>query len=133
MQLAQTYRSEGRIIGDMVSSSKDVEESVYVTQSYNKNKNKSYKRKVEVVDEEDDKKSLSHIECYLCKQPGHYRNKCPLLAEAEKYLNKTKKSKTDNATKQVTVAKSVKSTKKSDGDDELVFVTHEIALDSRKA
>jgi hypothetical protein len=32
MQLAQTYRSEGRIIGDMVSSSKDVEESVYVTQ-----------------------------------------------------------------------------------------------------
>ena len=133
MQLAQTYRSEGRIIGDMVSSSKDVEESVYVTQSYNKNKNKSYKRKVEVVDEEDDKKSLSHIECYLCKQPGHYRNKCPLLAEAEKYLNKTKKSKTDNATKQVTVAKSVKSTKKSDGDDELVFVTHEIALASRKA
>ena len=28
MQLAQTYRSEGRIIGDMVSSFKDVEESV---------------------------------------------------------------------------------------------------------
>ena len=34
MQLAQTNRSEGRIIGDMVSSSKDVEESMYVTQSY---------------------------------------------------------------------------------------------------
>ena len=29
---------------------------------------------------------------------------------------------------QVTVAKSVKSTKKNDSDDELVFVTHEIAL-----
>ena len=66
MQLAQTYRSDGRIIGDMVSSPNDVEES-YVTQAYNKNKNKSFKRKVEVVDEYD-KKDLFHIECYLCKQ-----------------------------------------------------------------
>jgi len=86
-----------------------------------------------VVDEEDDKKSLSRIDCYQCKQLGHYRNKCPLLAEAEKYLNKTKKSKTDKAKKQVTVAKSVKSTRNNDSDDELVFVTQEIALASRKS
>ena len=57
------------------------------------------------------------------------------MAEAEKYLkkNKTKKSKTDNATKQVAVAKSVKSVKKNDSDDELVFITHKITLASRKA
>ena len=55
------------------------------------------------------------------------------MNEAAKYLNKTKKSKTENATTKVTVAKSVKSTKKSDGDDELVFVTHEISLASRKS
>ena len=68
----------------------------------------------------------------LALQPGQHRNKCLLLAEAEKYLNKKKKSKIDHATKQVTVAKSVKSTKKNDSDDELVFVMHEMALSSRK-
>ena len=83
----------------MVSSSKDVEESTYVTQAYNKYKNKSFKRKIKVFDKVD-KKDLSHIKCYLCKQSGHYWNKCPLLAEAEKYLNKTKKSITNNATNQ---------------------------------
>ena len=77
MQLSPTYRFEGRI-----SSSKDVEESVCVTQSYNKNK--SHLRKVEVVDKDDDKKIVSHIEYYPCKQPDHCRNKCLLLEEAEK-------------------------------------------------
>ena len=41
MQLAQTYRSEGRVIGDMVTSHRDSVESAYVTEGYEyKNKNK---------------------------------------------------------------------------------------------
>jgi len=46
MQLAQTYRSEGRVIGDMVTSHRDSVESAYVTEGYeykNKNKNKNKK------------------------------------------------------------------------------------------
>ena len=32
----------------------------------------------EVVKKEKDKaKDLSHVECYTCKQKGHYANKCP--------------------------------------------------------
>ena len=34
MQLAQTYCSEGRVIGDMVTSHRDSEESAYVTEGY---------------------------------------------------------------------------------------------------
>ena len=28
-------------------------------------------------DKDKDKKDLSNIECYICKQKGHYANKCP--------------------------------------------------------
>ena len=28
-------------------------------------------------DKDKDKKDLSHVECYTCKQKGHYANKCP--------------------------------------------------------
>ena len=36
MQLAQTYRSDGRVIGDTVSGGKSIDESAYVTQEYHK-------------------------------------------------------------------------------------------------
>ena len=34
MKLAQTYHSEGRVIGDMVTSHRDSEKSAYVTEGY---------------------------------------------------------------------------------------------------
>ena len=52
MQLTQIYRSEGGVIGDMVTSHRDAEQSAYVIEEYeyknkNKNINKKYKRKAE--------------------------------------------------------------------------------------
>jgi hypothetical protein len=45
MQLAQTYRSDGKVIGDMTSSARDNPETAYVTNSYKSRYNKNYKRK----------------------------------------------------------------------------------------
>ena len=52
MQLTQTYRFEGGVIGDMVTFHRDAEQSAYIIEEYehknkNKNKNKQYKRKAE--------------------------------------------------------------------------------------
>ena len=46
MQLAQTYRYDGRVMGDVIISTRDIDASAYVTQSC-KSKNKSYKRKAD--------------------------------------------------------------------------------------
>ena len=37
MQLAQMYRSEGRVIGDVVRSAKEIDETTYVTKPYKSN------------------------------------------------------------------------------------------------
>jgi hypothetical protein len=134
MQLAQTYRSDGRMIGDMVSGGKDTEESAYVTQEYkykNKNKNKGYKRKSDTESDDPEKvRDYSSVECYLCKQRGHFRNKCPMLAEAEKYL-KAKKLKSENETKQATVTKTDKN--KNDKSGDVAFMVHDVAFANKKS
>ena len=76
------------------------------------------------------RKTKSNIECYLCKEKGHYRNKCPMLAEAEKYLNKAKKLKSDKEIKQVNVTKTDK--KKSDK-GEVAFMVNDVALANKKS
>jgi hypothetical protein len=134
MQLAQTYRSDGRMIGDMVSGGKDTEESAYVTQEYkykNKNKNRGYKRKSDTESDDPEKvRDYSSVECYLCKQRGHFRNKCPMLAEAEKYL-KAKKLKSENETKQATVTKTDKN--KNDKSGDVAFMVHDVAFANKKS
>ena len=62
MHLAQTYRYDGRVIGDVIINTRDIEASPFVNQSY-KSKNKSSKRK---ADEDiccESEKNYSRIKC----------------------------------------------------------------------
>ena len=92
MQLAQTYRYDGRVMGDVIISTREIDASAYVTQSY-KSKNKSYKRKADEDNSSEGVRDYSHIKCYLCKQSGHYRSKCPMLAQAKEQNQKSKEKK----------------------------------------
>ncbi len=56
------------------------------TQASKKDKRRSYQgdypvtgvNVTKVAKKDNDKaKNLSHIKCYICKQKGHYANKCP--------------------------------------------------------
>jgi hypothetical protein len=97
MQLAQTYRSEGRVIGEMTSSTREVSETAYVTSGYKSGYNKNNynnKRKIPDIDGEGENKgSTKEVtgDCFLCNKPGHWKNQCPLLKEAVKYIEKNKK------------------------------------------
>ena len=98
MQLAQTYRSEGRVIGEMTSSTREVSETAYVTNGYKSNGyNKNYKRKVPEDNGDDDGGEANGKEvkgdCFLCKKPGHWKSNCPLLKDAVKYIEKNKNNK----------------------------------------
>jgi hypothetical protein len=118
MQLAQSYRYDGRAMGDVITNTRHVEGSAYVTQKH-KSKNKTYKRKVEDEgNNEAEKKDYSHIKCNLCDQYGHYKSKCPMLGDAKDLNDKSKKQKSESDQKQATVTKGNK--KKA---DTVVFVS----------
>ena len=77
-------------------------------------------------------KTNQDIECYLCCQSGHYRKDFPLLVEAGKYLIKTKRVKLDKkGTVQAALTKSEK--RKSNGNDDTVFITYEVSLASGRS
>ena len=94
MQLAQTYRSDGKVIGDMTTSTRENSETAYVTNGYKSgyNKNNNYNKRKSPDDEGESEGNgsgkESKGECYFCKKPGHWKNSCPLLSEAAKYLKK---------------------------------------------
>ena len=96
MQLAQTYRVDGKVIGDMTISNRENPETAYVTSSYKSSNNKyNNQKKRKTPDEDGDREgnvsgNESKGECYFCKKPGQWKNSCPLLSEAEKYLKKQK-------------------------------------------
>lgn len=82
MQLAQTYGYDGRVMGDVIINTRDIEASAFVTQSY-KSKNKSYKRNVDKDNSSESVKDHFRINCYLCKQNRHSRSRSPMLAQAK--------------------------------------------------
>ena len=90
MQPAQTYRYDRRVMGDVIISTRDIDASVYVTQSY---KYKSYKKKADEDNSSEGVRDYSHIKCYLCKQSGHYRSRCPILAQAKEQNQKSKEKR----------------------------------------
>ena len=89
MQLAQTFRYDGRVMGDVIISTKYIDASAYVTQSY-KSENKCYKRKADEENSSEGAKDYSHIKCYMCKQVEHYRSRCTMLAQAKEQNQKRK-------------------------------------------
>ena len=94
MQLAQTYRADGKVIGDMTTSNRENAETAYVTSSYKSGNHKYNNQKKRKSPDEDGESEgnfsgkESKGECHFCKKPGHWKNAFPLLSEAPKYLKK---------------------------------------------
>jgi len=126
MQLAQTNRYDGRVMGNVIINTNDIEASAYVTQSY-KSKNKSYKRKADEDNSSESVKDYSCIKWCLCKQNGHYRSRCPMFSQAKELNQKSKEPNRETSQKQATV------TKDSKRSDDIVFVIHEITFTSKKS
>ena len=133
MQLAQTYRSDGKVIGDMTTSTRENSETAYVTNSYKSgyNKNNNYNKR-KLPDDEGESEGNgsgkeSKGECYFCKKPGHWKNSCPLLSEAAKYLKRQKNKQNESGNDKAAVTKSEKKNKeKKSESDNVVFVGIEV-------
>jgi len=87
VQLAQTYRNDGREVGDVIISTRDIDSSAYVTQSY-KSKNKSYRRKADEDNSSEGAKDYFHIKCYVSRV-----DTSPMFAQAKEQNQKNKEKK----------------------------------------